>query len=90
MKLVDLMKRANAGYPDGYMDQYFSDVDGVPHRNPDCGDTLAEFVVRELADTFEPNASDEDQIDRAVEVMERAASDLAGVMAALRGQPREE
>ena len=87
MKLVDLMKRANAGYPDGYLGQYFQYKTGEPVEG--SGDTLAEFIVRELAETFEPDASDEDQIDRAVEVLEKATSDLASVMAALRGQRKE-
>jgi hypothetical protein len=85
MKLIDLMKRANAGYPDEYLGQYFQYKTGEPVEG--TGDTLAEFIVRELAETFDPDASDEDQIDQAVKVLEEATSDLNGVMAALRGQP---
>jgi hypothetical protein len=46
------------------------------------GDTLADFIIIELADTYDPKASRADQIDVAVGVMESASDQLARVNAA--------
>jgi len=46
------------------------------------GDTLADFIIIELADTYDPKASRADQIEVAVGVMESASDQLARVNAA--------
>ena len=46
------------------------------------GDTLADFILVELADTYDPKASRADQIEVAVGVMESANDQLARVNAA--------
>ena len=51
---------------------------GVP--NPVGGDTLAEFIVRELCDTFDAKASTGEQVTEAVRVLNRAKEDLAAVI----------
>jgi len=81
MQLIDLMKKANSGYPDGYLGNYFQYKTGEPVEG--SGDTLAEFIVTELAETFEPDASDEDQIDQAFRVLEDAQAQIEGVKKAL-------
>lgn len=47
------------------------------------GDTLAEFVVGEIADTFDPNVSTEKQLDEALSAMRWAAIELGAVITAL-------
>ena len=47
------------------------------------GDTLVEFVARELHETFDPDASDRDQLDMAIRKMREAATDLQAVATAL-------
>ena len=47
------------------------------------GDTLAEFIVREIADTFEIDAPEENQFDAALSAMRRACTELTGVIEAL-------
>ena len=46
------------------------------------GDTLADFIIIELADTFDAKASRAEQIEVAVGVMESASDQLARVNAA--------
>ena len=47
------------------------------------GDTLAEFVVAEIADTFDPNVPTEKQLDEALSAMRWAAIELGAVITAL-------
>lgn len=78
MTLAHLLKLANLGYPDRYLSEYFH-RDGS--ENPDgAGDTLAQFIVRELHDTHDPESSDLDQIDEAVGVLTKAQSDLESII----------
>ena len=46
------------------------------------GDTLADFIMVELADTYDPTAVRAEQIEVAVGVMESASDQLARVNAA--------
>jgi hypothetical protein len=46
------------------------------------GDTLADFIMVELADTYDPKAGRADQIEVAVGVMESASDQLVRVNAA--------
>ena len=48
-----------------------------------AGDTLAEFIVREIADTYDAEATDEAQLDEALRVMRRACTEVTGVIEAL-------
>ena len=48
-----------------------------------AGDTLAEFIVREIADTFETDAPEASQFDSALCAMRRACTELTGVIEAL-------
>lgn len=81
MTLLQLLTKANRGYPDGFLATYFDAESGRP--KPGSGDTLAEFVVKELADTFDPDATDERQIREAVCVLQRAQWDLHDAVRAL-------
>jgi len=81
MKLVELLKKANEGYDDGFLSEYFDEETG--ERLEGKGDTLAEFIVIELRETFDPDGDDEDQIGEAIHQMQNAKSDIEGVMAAL-------
>lgn len=47
------------------------------------GDTLAEFIVREIVDTYDAAATDRAQIADAVLAMNKAQSDLDAVAKAL-------
>ena len=47
------------------------------------GDSLAEFVVREIADTFDADAPEENQLDAALSAMRWACTELTAVIEAL-------
>ena len=77
MKLAELIAAANKAYPDGLIEQSFNPDTGKAKDG--AGDTLALFIVRELSETFDPEASDEDQIKEAVRVLNTAINELSGV-----------
>jgi len=81
MKLVDLLNKASAGYDDDFLSEYFDTDTGDLKEGH--GDTLAEFIVVELTETFDSDGDDEDQMSEAVRVMERAKRDLEDVITAL-------
>ena len=78
MTLVELLNKANKGYPDGFLSTYYDEKTGKPIEGA-SGDTLAEFVVREISETYSEGISDEDQMDEALRVIERARTDLLEV-----------
>lgn len=82
MKKLDLLKLANQGYPDAYLAEYFWPETG-DYRAEGFGDHLAEFIVCELLDTFDPEVSDQEQADTAYNALHSAVSDLRSVMAVL-------
>lgn len=83
MKLTDLISRAASGYPDAQILEYWDLARAEPRANPNGGDTLAYFIAVEIAETFDPDASDEDQLDQAIRAVERAVRDMQGVIDAL-------
>lgn len=76
MKLKDLIAIADENYPDGRVGMYFQNPSG------NHGDGLAEFIVRELKDTFDPHSTDLAQQLAADRVMESAAESLHEVASA--------
>jgi hypothetical protein len=70
--LEDIIQIADRIYPDGLVGQAFKTGDCV-------GDTLAEFIVRELKDTFDPKATALDQVNEAQRVIARASTQLGDV-----------
>lgn len=54
LSLVELPKIANEAYDNGYLAEYFDPDTGASRAG--SGDTLAEFIVREIRDTFDPTA----------------------------------
>ena len=81
MKLPELLNAANQGYPDGYLEEYYDTKTGARKRG--SGDTLAEFIVLELIDTFDSKSPDDSQIGIATQMLERARRDLLDVIQAL-------
>lgn len=74
MKLIEVLNAANMYYPDGYLCEYY-DKDGK-FKKDGSGDALAEFIVIEIIETFNEMASDSDQIDEAIRVLENGRTDL--------------
>lgn len=88
--LNQLISRAASVYPDKFILEYWDMKAKCPKENPNGGDTLAQFIALELADTFDPEADDKEQVETAVRVMQSAANDIAAVMEALRLMQQEE
>ena len=87
MKLNDLIVIASAAYPDGLIAvEYWDFKRARPRRNPKDGDTLALFVANEIADTYDPDASNEQQIETALDALAAARGDLEAVRTALAGE----
>jgi hypothetical protein len=81
MKLVELLKKANKGYPDEYLAEYFDEETG--ERREGSGDLLARFVAVELRETYDSGSDEETQTTEAIRVLERARARLQGVIDAL-------
>jgi len=86
MTLLELQRIADQGYGDGSMTPYYNQTTGKPKLYAKGGDTLARFVAIELAETFEPSASDENQLEEAQRVIEGAIADLDNALQALWGK----
>lgn len=83
MTFIQLLEIANKGYPEvDLMECIHEDANGVIHIevNGELGDTLAEFVVQELYDTFDPDARDIKQLACAEVAIEKAVNDLQKVL----------
>lgn len=78
LSLVELLNLANEAYDDGYLAEYFDPDTGTPRAG--SGDTLAEFIVREIRDTFDPNARRSAQLEEARRVLMNAIDDLESVI----------
>lgn len=78
-ELNRMIKAVSAVYGDGEIEAYFLDDNG------EHGDTLAQFIARELRYTFEdePDLSHSGRIELAIKRMERAKLDLDDVIGAL-------
>ena len=81
MTLNELMEIVHGAYPDEQTRQCW-DAKRQQARS-DQGDTLAEFIVREIADTFDPDAPAEKQLDVALSEMRWACTELTAVIEAL-------
>jgi uncharacterized protein YqgQ len=82
MKLNDLMEIVHKAYPDELTREYWESIES--RMDPlGSGDTLAEFVVREIADTYDSGATDKEQLYEAARVIRRAENDCARVAEAL-------
>jgi hypothetical protein len=83
MTLNQLICRAASTYPDAFVLQYWDMDRQEPKPNPGGGDTLAQFIAQEIAETFDEDADDGTQIATAVKAMQTASDDLAAVAHAL-------
>ena len=81
MSLNELLEVAHRGYPDGLTRLCWDSGKQKVRRG--TGDTLAEFVVGEIADTYDPDAPPEKQIDEALSAMRWACTELEAVIRAL-------
>ena len=81
MKLNQLLEIAHRAYPEEHT-RLCWDAKKQKVRTG-TGDSLAEFVVREIADTFDADAPEENQLDAALSAMRWACTELTAVIEAL-------
>jgi hypothetical protein len=79
MTLNQLIEKANKHYPDGFLAHYW---DGLNQKviAKNCGDTLAQFIVRELQDTFDENANDAEQIVEVRRALKNAHREIGNII----------
>jgi hypothetical protein len=78
---VDLLNIANSGYPDQTLAEMYDPETGDPVADADeKGDTLALLMLRELKDTFDPEADRDAQLNEAIRAMVVARNDFEGVI----------
>ena len=82
MTLVELLNIANKSYPDHYLSEYYNE-EGNYTGDLGLSDTLAEFIVREITDTYEASLSSEDQLAVAAAILRVAIDELNDVIIAL-------
>jgi len=78
LSLAALLDLANSHYPDGWLAEYFDPATG--ERKAGSGDTLAQFIVIEISETFVSGARASEQLDEARRVLFRAIDDLHRVI----------
>lgn len=83
MTLNEIITRAASVYPDCWILQYWDAERQYAVANRYGGDTLAEFVAWELYETYDPDVSDDEQLDMAIRKMREAAQDLESIVTAL-------
>ena len=82
MKKLDLLNLANKGYPDGFLSEHFDEETG-DYLGEQSGDMLAQAIVAELTDTFDPDATDQEQVDTACHYLANYCRDIEAVQDAL-------
>ncbi|NUN49623.1 MAG: hypothetical protein HUU15_12420 [Candidatus Brocadiae bacterium] len=83
MRLSTLIRIASDSYPDGA-------VLDAHERGEAAGDTLALFIAREIAETFEPGQTTAEQLVRAIQVLEKAQAEIGAVLSGLRRRLEKE
>jgi hypothetical protein len=78
LSLVELLNLANEAYDDGHLAEYFDPDTGTSRAG--SGDILAEFIVREIRDTFDPNSPRSAQLEEARRVLMNVIDDLESVI----------
>lgn len=89
MTLNQLVCRAASAYPEAFVLRFWDPLNEEPKADLHAGDTLAEFVARELYESYDAEAGDDEQIATAVKVMQSAADDLQAITHALANIGRE-
>lgn len=91
LTLVEVLNIASSGYPDNHLSLYYNQVTGE-FNEQGSGDTLAEFIVREIIETFDPAQSTLEQLSEVCRALRNAMSEVQGVLEAVaqaRGDKRD-
>jgi len=83
MDLNRIVARAASAYPECWVLQYWSMKNACAVHNRDGGDSLAEFIAHEIEETYDPGATEVEQINTAARKIREAANDLHVVATAI-------
>lgn len=84
MTLNELMQKVIGAYPDpDSIAAYWNPGTGKMNKEA-WGDTLAEFIVAEIMDTFDPGLSDSLQVSYACKAIRDAIADLEATLTGLK------
>ena len=85
MRLDDIIKAADKAYPDGLVGKAYREIKAKKDSAVlTVGDTLAEFIAREITETYDPKAGTDRQLEEAAHVMETALSEVQNVWQSLK------
>ena len=87
MQLHEIMEIIHPAYPDEETRLCWNAKSKWPCNG--AGDGLATFIVREIADTYDESASDHEQIEEAIHVLQRARFELQSLVEALAASIKE-
>ena len=79
LSLIEVLNIASKGYPDEYLLVYYDETTGKFNEDG-SGDTLAEFIVREISDSFDPDLPKTQQLQEVTRVLRKAIGDLESVI----------
>ena len=82
LTLTDLLNAANKNYSENYLSEYFDVTTGRAKRG--SGDTLAQFIVREMGEGFSSTSPRKRQVVVAVRALQRAKDDIQRAIDGLR------
>ena len=77
MTIKEILDIAAAGYGDDVIRGLYAEAGRF--QDVADGDTLARFIVLELIETFDPEATEVEQLKQAVRVMNNATTDVRNV-----------
>jgi hypothetical protein len=79
MDINSLIATAASAYPDELLLACWDNAKQRPRDNPDAGDTLALFIVREIADTYDATATDAAQCETVITALNCASNEIERV-----------
>lgn len=82
LSVSELLNAANKHYDERYLAEYFEQATGAAKAG--AGDGLAEFIVRELRETFDEHSTRQAQVASAIRVLQNANKDIQNVIDGLR------
>lgn len=82
LTLSELLNGANKRYDENYLSEYFDAA--TDEAKTGSGDSLAEFIVRELRETFDENSTRAQQLASAIRALEQANRDIQNAINGLR------
>lgn len=82
LSLLAILNLASRGYPDEQLKLYYDEASGNFNKGG-SGDTLAEFVVREIRETFSADLPKSEQLGEVCRALRQAITDIESTIEAV-------